>query len=358
MRRTQILVAALVVVGCGGTSPASEGSGGSGATPSGGGGGTGGAAPFDAALEHTFAPIMVESGSDDFWCQSWKLNNEEPIYLNKVRQTNDGAWHHSNWFHVPEDRFAGEDGSWRCADRNFSELEAAVWGGTIFAQSTQSFEEVQEFPEGTALIIPPHSQIIGNVHLFNVSAAPVETTLTMGFATVEKEDAKTKLREMTFSNPDIKIPAQRRSRWSQTCDLTDHLGDSVNVYYVLGHYHGWGNYFQLSFVNDDGTETPVVELDNVGDNLGRTIAPPVNSGGAKKMRYSCGYNNTTDRELVFGNSGEAEMCVFLAYVDGDRKIAIYPAGNVPEPMGEDEDGVLMFDVPCDKGSFASIPAND
>ena len=44
------------------------------------------------------------------------------------------------------------------------------------------------------------------------------------------------------------------------CDLTDsfqrHLGkDEVDysIYYVLGHYHQWGNYFNLSFVHEDGS---------------------------------------------------------------------------------------------------------
>ena len=45
---------------------------------------------------------MVERGEEvSGECQSWTLNNDEPLFVSKVRQTNDGAWHHSNWFFVP-----------------------------------------------------------------------------------------------------------------------------------------------------------------------------------------------------------------------------------------------------------------
>ncbi len=309
---------------------------------------------FNATVEHTFEAITVAPGADDYWCQSWTIGNEETLYVNKVRQVNDGAWHHSNWFFVPDDRWGEpvtDDGTWKCRDREFNQVSAAAFGGTIFAQSTQSFEETQAFPEGTVIVVPPRSKIIGNVHLFNVAAAPIDTTLTMGIEAIEEEEVVTKLREMSFANYAIAIDPQRQSRWTQTCDLTGIIEDSLNVYYVLGHYHEWGNYFSLSFVDDDGTERPIVELENVSDVLGRTIDPPVNSQGAKRMKYTCGYNNTTDRTLVWGNTGEEEMCQFLAYVDGDLKIAAFPENEEPELMGETDDGTLMYEVSCEGAPF-------
>ncbi len=342
------VAAAIVALGCGSSDSGPEGNGGP--DGSGGSGGDQGSA-FVATLEHTFDPIPVESGAEEYWCQSWTMDNDEPLYVNKVRQVNDGGWHHSNWFFVPEEHF-GEDGTWKCRDRDFGEVQAAVYGGVIFAQSTQAFEDVQAFPEGTAVVIPPRSKIVGNVHLFNVAAARIDSALTMGFQAIEDEEVEVKLREMSFANYDIAIDAQRRSRWAQTCDLTDIVGDSYNVYYVLGHYHQWGNYFKLAFVDDEGSERSIVEFTNTaGDTLGVTINPPLNSEGAKHLKFECGYNNTTDRVLHWGNNGQEEMCQFLAYVDGNKKIASFAGGNVPELMGENEDGMLMYDTPCGDAPF-------
>ncbi len=347
MHRIVLLVAAaLVVAGCGDTS---SGAGTAGAGGDGSGGSGGDTSPFVATLEHAFDPIPVESGAEEYWCQSWTIGNDETLYVNKVRQVNNGGWHHSNWFFVPEEQF-GEDGTWKCRDRDFDEVAAAIYGGVIFAQSTQTFEEVQAFPEGTAVVVPPHSKIIGNVHLLNVAAGPIESSLTMGLQSLEEEEVEVKLREVSFANYAIAIPPQRRSRWTQTCDISEHVGESYNIYYVLGHFHQWGDYFKLSFVDDDGNESPIVELENTaGDALGVTIDPPLNSQGAGRLKYECGYNNTTDRELHWGNNGEEEMCQFLAYVDADKKIGVFPEGNVPELTGETEGGMMLFDPPCEGG---------
>ncbi|MGB5809471.1 MAG: hypothetical protein WBG86_03010 [Polyangiales bacterium] len=361
MRTIGLLVAAaLAVGGCGSSDgPFTVGGGGEAGTggTAGDGGGGGDVEAFVATLEHTFDPIPVDSGAEEYWCQSWTIGNDEPLYVNRVRQVNDGAWHHSNWFFVPEDVF-GEDGTWKCRDREFGEVAAAAYGGVIFAQSTQTFEEVQRFPPGTAITVPAGSKIIGNVHLFNAGAAPMDSALTMGFQTIEKKDVDVKLREVSFANYAIAIPPRQRSRWSQTCDLEGVAEDEFEFYYVLGHYHAWGNYFRLSFVDDALNERTIVEFGSTaGDNLGVTIDPPVKNEGAMKLKYECGYNNTTDRELVWGNNGEQEMCQFLAYIDGNRKIAAFANGQVPVDMGEDEDGVRIFDTPCGDAPFFVPQAN-
>lgn len=55
-----------------------------------------------------------------------------------------GFWHHSNWFYVPEDRF-GDDGTWDCRDEDFDMVSADLYGGVVFAQSTQTYEEAFRF---------------------------------------------------------------------------------------------------------------------------------------------------------------------------------------------------------------------
>jgi hypothetical protein len=336
---TLLVAAALVVVGCGSSGDA-------------------GSADFTATLEHTFDPIPVESGAEEYWCQSWTIGNDETLYVNKVRQVNGGGWHHSNWSFVPENMF-GEDGTWKCNDRDWDQVVAAVAGGFIFAQSTQALEEVQAFPEGAVIVVPPRSKIVGTVHLFNVAASPIDSSLTMGFQTIEEEEIEIELRELNFANFTIAIPELRQSRWAQTCDIGEYVGESFNIYYVLGHYHQWGNYFKLSFVDDDGSERTIVEFDNSpGDTLGVTIDPPINSEGAARLKYVCGFNNTTDHVLHWGNNAQEEMCQFLAYTDADNKIAAYPAGNVPELMGETEDGVLMYDTACEGGLIIGFPGQN
>ena len=355
----------LLLIGCGdSSSPAAGGSGGGGTA---GAGGSGGAGEFTAMLSHTYDPIMIDVGQEVAnVCQSWVLGNDEPIYVKKVRQTNEGGWHHSNWFFVPEGAYPPDyevegpdaklEGTWTCRDRKFREYLAAAAGGVFFAQSTQTLQELQAFPDGAALEIPPHSVIVGSVHLLNVSASALDSAMTMDVETVPADEVEIRLTPFSFANGNLNIPAAvdgvpTESRTSMLCDLTEpfqeHLGkDQVdyNVYYVLGHYHQWGNFFNLSFIHEDGRSETIFEIKNrIGEPIGSIIDPPMNNNGAAKLRAECGFINNTDRTLHRGLE-EGEMCDFLAYTDANLKIGA--GGGDNRELGENEDGLLLFETDC------------
>jgi hypothetical protein len=315
---------------------------------------------INPTLSHAFEPIMVEAAQEvSGTCQSWTLNNDEPLYVSKVRQRNDGAWHHSNWFFVPEDAYPGPDGTWRCDDRGFHDVTAALEGGAFFAQSTQALSELQAFQQGAVLEIPPRHKIVGGVHLVNITAGPLETALSFDIETVPEEQVQVRLRPIAFTNTALDIEPQAESRYAMTCDLgrefERQLGrvPEYNIYYVLAHYHEWGNYFRLSFVDDAGGERTIFELaGSIGQPLGITLDPPIASQGAGRLRVECGYINNTDERLSYGLAGK-EMCVFLAYSDADLIIGATSGANTP--MGKDDRDVFRNETAC--GPVLAIPAN-
>jgi len=311
-------------------------------------------------LTYSFEPIAIDAGEEiSGICQSWTLDNSEPLFVSKIRQRNDGAWHHSNWFFVPEDTYDGPDGTWPCDERGFHDVSAALEGGAFFAQSTQTFEEVQAFPEGAVLEIPPRHRIVGGVHLVNASGAPMNTALSFDIETVPEEDVRVRLRPIAFTNTALDIDPQAESRFGMTCDLRPAfesiLGTAAdyNIYYVLAHYHEWGNYFRLSFVDDEGGDRTIFELQHsIGEPLGTILNPPIDSQGASRLRMECGYLNSTDERLHYGLGG-SEMCVFLAYSDADLIIGASSGANTA--LGPNEDGVFMNETEC-LGVLA-VPAN-
>ena len=314
---------------------------------------------IDPTMTHTFEALAIDSGAEiSGVCQSWTLGNEEPLYVSKVRQRNDGAWHHSNWYFVPEDTYPGPDGTWDCDERGFGDVSSALAGGVFFAQSTQALGELQAFQEGAVLEIPPRHKIVGGVHLLNISPSPLQTALSFDIETVAEEDVEIRLRPISFTNTALDIEPQAESRFAMTCDLGEQfqnlLGEpaNYNVYYVLAHYHEWGNYFRLSFVDDADEERTIFELRNsVGEPLGTTINPPVSSNGAPMLRVECGYANNTDRRLEYGLGGQ-EMCVFLAYTDADLVIGATSGAN--SPKGQSADGIYMNETAC--GGVLAVPA--
>jgi hypothetical protein len=302
-------------------------------------------------LTHSFAPLAIEAGEEiSGVCQSWTLDNDETLYVSKIRQRNEGAWHHSNWFFVPEDTYPGPDGTWDCDERGFHDVSAALEGGAFFAQSTQALEELQAFQEGAVLEIPPRHKIVGGVHLVNISASPLDTGLSFDIETIPEQNVQVRLRPIAFTNTALDIEPQAESRFGMTCDLG--VSSDYNIYYVLAHYHEWGNYFRLSFVDDDGGERTIFELRNsIGEPLGITLDPPINSQDASKLRVECGYINDTEEPLTYGLAGH-EMCVFLAYSDAPLKLGATSGDNTA--MGPDENGVYMNETAC--GGVLAIPA--
>src|SRR5712671_2727865 len=42
---------------------------------------------------------------DENTCQSWTLNNPTELWVSTIAESNTGAYHHANWFFVPDDQF-------------------------------------------------------------------------------------------------------------------------------------------------------------------------------------------------------------------------------------------------------------
>src|SRR2546423_1276977 len=113
------------------------------------------------SYDKVVSTMTVPAGhEDEDTCQSWTLDNASELWVASITQPNDGAYHPANWFIVPDTTFVVPDGTWTCSSQDFMEVQAALLGGYLFAQSTQSHDETQTLPNGAAIRIPPHSRLI------------------------------------------------------------------------------------------------------------------------------------------------------------------------------------------------------
>jgi hypothetical protein len=272
-----------------------------------------------ADLTHTFPAYTVSAGDEiTGLCMSWTLGNEQPLFVNAVRAKNDGAWHHSNWAWVADTQFAGPDGPWPCAERNYEQITAAAGGGMFFAQSTQALEEEQRFAEGVAIRLPPHVRVIGDVHLLNTGAADKPTSLTFEVDLIEQSAVQVELNPMSITNIALSIPPEQQSLHEMDCSFSTGPAD-FSLYYVLPHYHALGNLLSLHAVGGarDG-EVLFQSNADLGEAWGKTLDPPLSMGGATGVRVTCGYDNPRVESVGYG-VGDQEMCVFLAFTDSTNK---------------------------------------
>jgi hypothetical protein len=322
MVRAALVVGMLVIVGCGGSKAPGGGTGT-------GGGGTGGSGtmscdPSQAGclqFSHSYGTQTVTPGQEiGSLCELWTLNNPDDIWVNAVELDNDGAYHHSNWFFIPntDTSYQSTDGAFMCP--NFDEVGTALAGGVLYAQSTQVKHEVQQFSPGVAVRIPPWSRIVGQTHLLNVTASPITTTLRMTVKAIPAAQVTTKLTPFQLVYHDLHIPAQSSAYFSGSCDFataTAMLNQpySLKLYYVLPHYHKLGTGFQVAYYGGANDGTSIDMLNGYdGEAHGKNYDPPLDLSSNKGVTFGCGFTNPTTSEVGWG-IGNQEMCEMLGFAD-------------------------------------------
>jgi hypothetical protein len=310
-------------------------------------------------FEADVSTLTVGGGvEDEDTCQSWTLNNPTELWVSEIAETNTGAYHHANWFFVPDDQFKLPDGIWKCDENNFSELVAGLEGGFLFALSTQSTGETQSLPPGSAIRIPPYSRIIGSSHLLNTSDDAVTTTLHLKLQTIPPTQVTAKLAPARISYHDLKIAPSAHSAFTEECDLSAaydglyHRPLAYKLYYTLSHYHALGTYQQLEIMGGPRDGEVIVRHEGFGDNAGHAIDPPLDlaAAGAKGLRLTCGYNNPRNAQVGWG-IGDQEMCVMALQAVTDFAYDADVADGTTASTGTSATGELENQAPCKVSAF-------
>ena len=357
MRTTSwVLAMAICGAACGG---GGDGMGGADAAP--GGGDASGAcdpAAGPCAYAHAFPPIEIAGGEEnERLCQSWTLHNPTELWVNAVDFGSDGAYHHSNWFYVPDTELVNPDGFWTCADSGFDELVAALLGGFLFAQSTQITGETQQFPTGAAIRIPPYSRVIGSTHLLNYNDETVQTAANMTIHTIPEPSVTTKLTPFRMTYHDLHIPTGGKSEFSSSCDIANTYANTIHqptkfkLYYVLSHYHSLGSNFRLT-VHGGGTDgVNIHERDEnlSSDTMGRAFDPPLELDDIGQLEFGCTFDNMRGAEVGWG-IGDQEMCVMAGFAESDMAFDASVGDGTGEMVGVDGD-VTKFTGPCNMLAF-------
>lgn len=304
------------------------------------------------ATSHDFEEFTVEAGEEiSGLCQSWTLNNAEELWVNAVELEQNAASHHSNWTYVPADQFSGPDGVWPCKDRNYSQLNAALYGGVLYAQSTQAPKEVQKFPDGAAIRIMPYARVISDIHLLNPKAEAVTGHVKLSIYSIPKEQVAVKLVPFHMVYSGLDIPAMASSRFTGDCELKSLFpADILNlkVYYILPHTHAMATRFFLEAVGGSIDKTSLIDIEGFnGEARGRLYDPPVDLSPATGLRFACEYNNTRSVNVNYG-IGDQEMCEFLGFAEGNS--AFESVISTAAEVGA-EGSRRLFSGPCNTTVF-------
>ena len=304
-------------------------------------------------IERTVSTYTAAAGEEnEDICQSWTLNNETELWVTAIDQTNGGAYHHANWFFVPDDTFELPDGIWSCRDENFQEFTAALLGGYLFALSTQSRQETQQIPANGAIRIPPYSRIIGSSHVLNTTDQEVTSDMHVALTTIPPNQVAASMAPTRLSYLDLSLEPESKSAFTVDCPIgeihEDNMGEpwSYVLYYALSHYHALGTYARLELVGGDRDGEVIFHHDGYGENFGIAIDPPLDvaATGATGLRFTCGFENPRTRAVGWG-IGDQEMCVLALQADTNMGFDGSVVGGTREDLGM-VDGEFKHSGPC------------
>lgn len=307
------------------------------------------------AIDHTFEAFSVDPGQEiTDACQSWTLNNDTELWVNAVEMENDGAFHHSNWGFVPDTTFVGPDGTWKCADRSYNEVVVSATGGTLYAQSTQASRQVQKFPDGAAVRLPPHVRILGGTHILNTSSKPITTALTMHLYTIARADVRVPLTPFALDYLDLQIQPLATSNFTSECDVSAQTGSpgdlDADLYYVMPHYHALGHSFRLERYGGSNDGELLYDLGGYdSEPHSKTFDPPISMRGSLGYRFTCGYQNPYSVEVKYGVGDVAkdptagEMCVMLGFQRAKYQFA---APTLASTLVSQANGVYDYSAAC------------
>ena len=302
------------------------------------------------ALSHEFPDQTTASGQEiKGMCRSWTLENDTELWVNAVELEQDESSHHSNWMFVEDTEFDGPDGIWKCSDRGYNQLSAALSGGVLYAQSTQAVREVQKFPDGVVVRLPPRARIVSDIHVLNVTPATVTGNVKLTIYAIPPEEVSVKLTPFHVTYDELAIPPHATSRFSGVCELDSQFQNvtgtpfAPKIHYVLPHTHALGTRFFLEVSGGPNDGQSIIDVRGFnGEARGRQYIPPLDLAGATGLRFGCEFENPRDDEVNWG-FGDQEMCEALGFAESPVvfESRIYEAN----PDGADGE-IQLFTGPC------------
>ncbi len=307
-------------------------------------------------LSHEFPEMTTPAGEEvRGLCRSWTLGNETELWINAVELEQDEASHHSNWTFAPDDQFDGPDGVWTCKDRGYDQLTGALAGGVIYAQSTQAVREVQKFPDGVVVRIPPRSRIISDIHILNTTPQEVTGNVRFSLYSIDPVDVTVKLAPFHVTYHALDIPPKATSRFTGECAIDQQFQDiakrplDAKVYYVLPHTHALGSRFFLEHLGGPRDGETIIDVHGFNSEArGQRYDPPIEMAGASGFRFGCEFENPRNESVGWGFDDQ-EMCEALGFMESP----IGFQGRVSESEAGPTDGPIQtFSGDCVSIAFA------
>ena len=243
----------------------------------------------------------LPAGREQYLCA--RLTATQDVYYNGLRPLNPRGTHHVSVSIL--DVADGPDGVSEC---DVNDIGTRQLGGSGVGTTAR------EFPDGVAMKIDHGTQLILNLHLFNLNDEPLRGRSGSYMRPVAPENVKYLADAVVAASPKLVVPPGH-SVQRQTCTVSR----DYTVMSLFPHMHQTGVHMK---VVSHRASQPDLVLHDAAYDFEQQVFYRVDSLAVKKgdrFDIECTYDNPTNHTLRFGESSLDEMCVL--------GLGRYPAGG-------------------------------
>jgi len=237
----------------------------------------------------------IPAGTETYQCE--RLTVTEDVWITNFRAATPPGTHHS----VLTVGDGGQpDGATPC-DAGTND-DAMIYGAGIDTNPI-------ELPPGVAMRVRAGQQLLLNLHLYNVSDAPLSGTSLVEIKRVAQSEVEHEAEVILMGKvPTLNVPPGESTQVG-TCVMN---GD-VNLFMVNPHMHQLGTWMKV--VAERTGEADLTIHDGLYNFEDQQIYPiqQVAMKQGDRVKVHCSYNNMTGSNVTFGDSSDSEMCFATIY---------------------------------------------
>jgi hypothetical protein len=167
-----------------------------------------------------------------------------------------------------------------------------------------------DMPAGTARKVSEGTKLVFQLHLLNATSKTVETTATVDLELAKPGTNFQPIGTYLIGNTRLVLPAKQKTDVDGTCTTHPEL---ANVFSIFPHMHKLGTALTVSTGTTEEKKLVNVQGWNFGDQGNLAVAPSVRIGKDEPIKTRCSFDNTTDKQVTFGESTNEEMCIAVLY---------------------------------------------
>jgi hypothetical protein len=263
--------------------------------------------PVEATLSTFIGDWDMEPGQEITKCVVKRLDNETDVWVTKIRTVLAAGSHHMIVYR-------SDDTEEQTEPFNCTPFTDTLAGDTVPLVITQIQEETLALPNGVAFRFGPSQMIRIEAHFLNYYPETITAHGDVYFDTIAQADMEHEADMLFYGTADVNIPANSEH---QTPWYFLEVIEGTRVFALTGHTHQTGTNVEIQVADAAGNPLQdVYPLDEIFDWQEAPVLqydPELTFEEGQGFRYRCSWNNTTDQNIPFGESGTDEMCFLWAY---------------------------------------------